>query len=162
LHVYLFDRVTNAEEILSKLLAGELNAALINPTMVYSLYVLQIAAHKALFSESYNSLATKSIHSELVYNLSGSRNMKDTFSKFGMQKNLDSVLVAVFDAGDVQIKEIFELIKGSELPLENLEKFTQEDIIRKTYSISTQEAKQGDKQNLERAILNAIALKGIS
>ena len=79
LTVILFKDVTNAKDVLDKLLARTLEpeVALVNPRPIQSLFALRLAAHKALASRERNALTTRTLHSELVYNLSASKHITE-------------------------------------------------------------------------------------
>ncbi len=50
-------------------------AALIRASMLPDLFCLHVAAHKALLAQQRGKLTTRSLHSELVFNLSGSKHV---------------------------------------------------------------------------------------
>lgn len=53
----------------------EYEAAIMNAAVVPSLFAVHLAAHHALLSKQRGSLRTRSLHSELVCNLSGSKHV---------------------------------------------------------------------------------------
>ena len=61
------------------------------------------AANKALIAESRGKLTTKTLHSECVFNLSGSKHISQSLSKWGVSDTATSVLVACFDATPAQV-----------------------------------------------------------
>ena len=97
----LFADVKNAAALRAQLLAKTLDAALINPDSVAGTLHLHVAANKALHSEATREggLATNSLHAELVYSLSASRNISAAFRAFGIADASTRVLLCVFDAG---------------------------------------------------------------
>ena len=97
----LFDGVSNSAALRKQLLAQSLDAALINPDSVAGTLHLRIAANKALLNEATREggLATNSLHAELVYSLSASRNISAAFRAFGIADASTRVLLCVFDAG---------------------------------------------------------------
>lgn len=92
----LFINVINSESLRSSVLDRSLDIAFIDPTLVFSSFCLRAAAEKALRSHSAGKLVTNSLHSELVYCLSASRNIGAGLSNFGIKSDSSSVLVAVF------------------------------------------------------------------
>ena len=105
LTVILFKDVTNAKDVLDKLLARTLEpeVALVNPRPIQSLFALRLAAHKALASRERNALTTRTLHSELVYNLSASKHITEGLRRFGMDDASDVVLACRFDASDADL-----------------------------------------------------------
>lgn len=111
LQLFLFTSVENANDILQRLLKGEMELAFINPTMVplditFLLWCLPIfsfmkqkitsefqicmAATKALEAAKNGTLLTRNIHSELVLNLSAERNVNTYYSKLHVAQILIS------------------------------------------------------------------------
>ncbi|KFM22638.1 hypothetical protein F751_4282 [Auxenochlorella protothecoides] len=75
LRVWLFTNVTNSKDVQAAMVEGtlEYEAAIMNAAVVPSLFAVHLAAHHALLSKQRGSLRTRSLHSELVCNLSGSK-----------------------------------------------------------------------------------------
>jgi EKC/KEOPS complex subunit CGI121/TPRKB len=67
--------VLPCRELREQVVRGALvpECGLANAALVPDLFVLQVAAHNALLAQSREALKTRSLHSELVFNLSGSR-----------------------------------------------------------------------------------------
>lgn len=59
----------------------EYEAAIMNAAVVPSLFAVHLAAHHALLSKLRGSLRTRSLHSELVCNLSGSKHVSPALGK---------------------------------------------------------------------------------
>lgn len=51
----------------------EPECSLANASLLPDLFVLHVAAHKALAAEAASALRTRTLHAELVFNLSGSK-----------------------------------------------------------------------------------------
>lgn len=89
--------------------------------------VVQVAAQKALAQQEHGKLITKSLHAELVYNMSGSRHVSclhdgcithmlqshiihscflqisESFNRFGVTDSSQHLLVARFDGEPAQV-----------------------------------------------------------
>jgi hypothetical protein len=109
LHVMLFRGVRNAAALHGKVAAQDLDAALLNGRMVVGSLHLLAAANKALVAQS-SKMFTRSLHQELVYCLSGSRNIAEGARIFGLNGGSgtdapDLVLACRFDAGDAAAAE---------------------------------------------------------
>ena len=98
--VMLFKDVKNAAEIHAKLLERTLEPemALLNPAPVHSVFALHVAAHKALVDAARDRLTTRTIHSEIVYNMSASKHITEGLRRFGMAEDAAAVLACRFDA----------------------------------------------------------------
>ncbi|EQC35639.1 hypothetical protein SDRG_06923 [Saprolegnia diclina VS20] len=121
LHVGLFHDVTNAGELLSQLLAQTIDFSLINAEMVTGLFPLHAAASRTLLSSQNNALLTNTLHSELVYNLSGSRNVTDSLRRFGISAATTKLLICAFDADAAKLDEMRRLVQGTLVDVAGLE-----------------------------------------
>ena len=65
-------------ELREQMLAGTLSpeCCLVNAELVPELRVLHVAAHKALAARRRGALRTRTLHSELIFNLSGSKQVR--------------------------------------------------------------------------------------
>lgn len=92
----LFNNVKNALSLRDSVLDRSLDLAFVDPTLVVSTFCLRAAAEKALRGFLSNKLVTNSLHSEVVYCLSGSRNIGAGLANFGIKPDISTVLVVVF------------------------------------------------------------------
>ncbi|XP_057433705.1 uncharacterized protein LOC130726461 isoform X1 [Lotus japonicus] len=97
------------------------------------------AAHKTLVAKSRDSLTTRTLHSELVYNYSGSKHITESLKRCGISESTTYILAARFDANPDEIKGIEKLINGREIDLEELEGRANQSQIQKHYKISAPE-----------------------
>ncbi|XP_020968239.1 uncharacterized protein LOC107619110 isoform X3 [Arachis ipaensis] len=109
LSLALYTDVTNSKELLESMQAGTLEpeVAFLNALLILDVFPLLAAAHKTLVAKSRDSLTTRTLHSELIYNYSGSKH----------------------------IKAIEKLINGKEIELEELEGRANQSQIQKHYKI---------------------------
>ncbi|KAI5414246.1 hypothetical protein KIW84_058397 [Lathyrus oleraceus] len=97
------------------------------------------AAHKTLVTKSQDSLITRTLHSELVYNYSGSKHITESLKRCGISESTTYVLAARFDATPDEIKAMEKLVKGKEIGLEELEGRANLSQIQKHYKMSAPE-----------------------
>ena len=74
LDTFLFTEVTNSKDILKQL--PQFIFACSNPQLIADEFQLLISANKTIFAKENNEMKTKNIHSELVYTLSASNNVR--------------------------------------------------------------------------------------
>ncbi|KAK9809265.1 hypothetical protein WJX72_012397 [[Myrmecia] bisecta] len=158
LHVWLFINVSNSKDILQKLIGGQLpvECVFVNATLVPDLIVLRAAAHKALTADQRQRLKTKSLHSEMLYNISGSKHIGETLKRFGIAEGSQHLLVARFDASEEDAAAIKAVVAGQPVALEQLHTLTDTATVTKYYKISPEELKIG---SLADAILCRIAAR---
>ncbi|KAJ0984095.1 hypothetical protein J5N97_002451 [Dioscorea zingiberensis] len=137
----LFTDVSNSEELLNLIQEGKLEpeVALLNASLIPDVFPILAAAHKALLDKSRESLKTHTLHSELIYNYSGSKHITESLKRCGISDNTTYILAARFSASHDEMKNVVKLIKGTEIDLEELEARADHARIKKHYKISSQE-----------------------
>ncbi|KAK2425508.1 EKC/KEOPS complex subunit Tprkb [Trifolium repens] len=141
LYLALYTDVTNSKELLESMQAGTLEpeVAFLNASLIPDVFPLLAAAHKTLVVKSRDSLTTRTLHSELVYNYSGSKHITESLKRCGISETTTYVLAARFDATPDEIKAIEKLVIGKEIDLEELEGRANQAQIQKHYKISASE-----------------------
>ncbi|PKA66942.1 hypothetical protein AXF42_Ash003599 [Apostasia shenzhenica] len=137
----LFIGVSNSRELLQSIQAGTLKPeiALLNASLIPDVFPVLAAAHKALIAKSRESLTTRTLHSELVYNYSASKHIRESLKRCGISDETTYILAARFGASEDEMKEIEELIKGKEIDLREMESKADKSQIQKHYKITSQE-----------------------
>ncbi|KAK6253553.1 hypothetical protein QUC31_015273 [Theobroma cacao] len=138
LSLALFTDVTNSKELLDSMQAGKLDpeVAFLNASLIPDVFPVLAAAHKTLIVKSRESLTTRTLHSELVYNYSGSKHITESLKRCGISDNSSYVLAARFNASPDEMKAVEKLINGKEIDLEELEGRADQAQIQKHYKIT--------------------------
>uniref|UniRef100_A0A1I8INR0 EKC/KEOPS complex subunit CGI121 n=2 Tax=Macrostomum lignano TaxID=282301 RepID=A0A1I8INR0_9PLAT len=92
----LFQALKNPAEVHTAAIQGHLAGALVSTELVYDSLHLLTAANQALAHQSESRMATKSIHTELLYCLSPTKNISQSLAKFGMNSSTASVVAVLF------------------------------------------------------------------
>ncbi|KAF0905056.1 hypothetical protein E2562_000866 [Oryza meyeriana var. granulata] len=137
----LFSDVSNSRGLLELMQSGKLEpeVAFLNASLVPDVFPVLVAAHKALLSQGREALTTRTLHSELVYNYSGSKHITESLKRCGISDDTSYILAARFDASDEEIKAVERLICGTEIDLAELETRANQPQILKHYKITPQE-----------------------
>ncbi|XP_078429826.1 EKC/KEOPS complex subunit tprkb-like protein isoform X1 [Wolffia australiana] len=117
----------------------EPEAALINASLVPDVFPVLAAAQKALLANSNGQLTTRTLHSELVYNYSGSKHISESLKRCGISDSSTYILVARFNASVDEMKSLEKLMHGTEVDLEKLGRRADLGQIQKHYKISAPE-----------------------
>ncbi|KAM0062061.1 putative CGI121/TPRKB superfamily protein [Helianthus debilis subsp. tardiflorus] len=138
LSVALFTDVANSKELLELMQAGTLEpeVALLNASLIPDIFPVLAAAHKTLVAKSRDSLTTRTLHSELVYNYSGSKHISESLKRCGISDSTTYILVARFGALEEEMTAMKTLIKGKDIDLEELEGKANKPQIQKHYKIT--------------------------
>ncbi|MEW5319902.1 MAG: hypothetical protein WDW38_011017 [Sanguina aurantia] len=119
-------------------------------------FPLHVAAHKALTAQARGRLATTSLHTELVFNMSGSKHIAESLRRFGITDETSLLLVGKFDATDTQLADILQLVQGVQVPLSQLASFANQALLQKYYKLAAEEMKVG---NVTDCIVGRIAAR---
>ncbi|KAK9988371.1 hypothetical protein SO802_028610 [Lithocarpus litseifolius] len=137
----LFIDVTNSKELLDSMQAGTLEpeVAFLNASLIPDVFPVLAAAHKTLVSKSRESLTTRTLHSELVYNYSGSKHITESLKRCGISESTTYILAARFNVTLDEVKAVEKLIHGKEIDLEELKDRANQAQIQKQYKITAPE-----------------------
>ncbi|XP_063953248.1 EKC/KEOPS complex subunit TPRKB-like isoform X1 [Lytechinus pictus] len=119
-----------------------------------------VAVNKALHAHATGHAKTRTVNSEIIYSLSPSTNISESFKVFAMGSTDTSVAVVVLnDPDQTNLKSIAAKIEGVCVPLSQLSMHTDEIMIKKKYSISKPELSVG---SLEDAVICKMATSDVS
>lgn len=141
----LFKDVKNASELRQSAMAGKVNGALINPTMLVNPFQILVAANKAVLLHKNGKMKTRSLYSEIIFNLSPTNNISEAFKRFGISDGDDSVLVVLIHQEDESqlLTDITAMVDGRQVPVEEVSSLSDEAKIKKLYKVTSQEEKCG-------------------
>ncbi|AOA60407.1 EKC/KEOPS complex subunit [Komagataella phaffii CBS 7435] len=90
-----YQNVKNARTIREELIKGNLqfNYAFINAETVASETHLNSAIYRTLINHKNKTMKAKTLHSELIFNLSPFKNIMDAFKKFGIADECSNIIV---------------------------------------------------------------------
>ncbi|XP_013874303.1 EKC/KEOPS complex subunit TPRKB [Austrofundulus limnaeus] len=156
----LFQRVQNAKELRQKAVEGRINGALINPTMVLSPFQVMVAANKAVHLQTTGKMKTRTFNSEIIFSLSPTNNISESFKRFGISDGDDSVLVVLVHKKDdpPSLSDVADMVDGQQIPAEDVSSLSDTVKIRKMYKIPPQEDKCG---SLLDAVVCRMAAKDV-
>ena len=169
LSIALFRNVSNSKElrknIMEKgtLLGDEFDKqkhqiALLKAKLVASPLQASISAQKALISHIKCAMTTRTWSTEVIYNLSSSKNITESLKTFGIGDDDSELLVVALNATEDVEKEIVQRIHGDIAPLEDLEQITDWPKIRKVHKM------KGDihEEALKSLLISKSAAKDLS
>ncbi|XP_050310882.1 EKC/KEOPS complex subunit TPRKB-like [Anthonomus grandis grandis] len=151
----LYQNVENTPELRKKILGGELRCCIVKPELVYDPLQVTVAANKALTNKKQT---TKSVFTEILFNLSPSTNISQSLLKFGINDQDKNLLVVTLEKeGEARLsEEVFSAIQGSPLDILHLGCLSDVGAIRKLYKITD---KEHESVNLIDSVVSRIALK---
>nr|XP_061809126.1 EKC/KEOPS complex subunit TPRKB-like isoform X1 [Nerophis lumbriciformis] len=156
----LFKEVQNAAELRKNAIDGKIQGALINPTMLVSPFQMLVAANKAVHLQKTNKMKTRSLFSEIIFNLSPTNNISEAFKRFGISDGDDSVLVVLIHDKDESplVTDIATKVDGLQIPVDEMCSLSNFEKIKKLYKVTPQEEKCG---TLQDAVICRMATKDV-
>ena len=157
--LYLFTNIENSDEIRRKVINGELCCSIVKAALIADPFQVLVAANRAAINAKMNRLTTKSLYTEVLFNLSISKNISRSLMEFGItdnDKNILVVLIHKINDDESMSKLVTDHIKGENISISRLSEFTDLELIRKTYKIDKDEL---TVSNLTNSIVSRISCK---
>merc|ERR1712212_681372 len=96
----LFDGVTNMKDVRTKVTEGKVYASLVSPRLLCRTLPLLIAIEKSIQSRDIGKMITRTIFTEVLYNLSFTKNITESLKTFGVKEDETSFLAVLFGNDD--------------------------------------------------------------
>lgn len=93
--IVVFRDVQNAAAILAKTKAGDVDACLLDAAKVPDLFIALVATSNALRKDDDNAKVTKNMSTEIIYNLSPTRNISYALRTFGISATTVHIIAIV-------------------------------------------------------------------
>lgn len=155
----LFRNVDNAKELRQCVMTGKFEAALLKTSMIVDPIQVVIAANRAMHLNKVSKMMTKNVHTEILFSLSPTKNISESFRKFGLADTDRSVMVAITDDSDGSVfKSILPCVQGDLIDVAEVAGLSDIALIKKIYKITDAEL---TISSLCDAILSRISSKDI-
>ncbi|XP_036373762.1 EKC/KEOPS complex subunit TPRKB [Megalops cyprinoides] len=156
----LFKDVKNAADLRKSAIAQEISGALINPAMIVDPFQILVAANKALHVQKVGKMKTRSLYSEIIFNLSPTNNISEAFKKFGLSDGDGAVAVVLVHAAEEtrSTDDILAKVDGQQIPVNQISCLTDVAKIKKLFKITPQEEHSG---TLLDAVICRMAIKDV-
>ncbi|XP_017786895.1 PREDICTED: EKC/KEOPS complex subunit Tprkb-like [Nicrophorus vespilloides] len=145
LTVKLFKNVKNCDDLRKKLMSGKLDCCMIKSKLIPDPFLIVVAANKAICAEK---LTTRTINTEILFNLSISKNISQSLQLFGADDKETDMYVATLNE-DFD----FGVIAGEEVDFGGCP--VDRKLLQKTYKLKDYEM----GEQLVAAICNKIVIK---
>ncbi|XP_016312910.1 EKC/KEOPS complex subunit TPRKB [Sinocyclocheilus anshuiensis] len=157
----LFKDVKNATELRKMAVNGEIKGALINPSMVVDALQILVAANKAVHLHKNGKMKTRSLYSEIIFNLSPTNNISEAFKRFGISDSDSAVHIVLVHNKDetLSIDNIISKVDGQQVAVDRVSDLTDVAKIKKLYKVAPQEEKCG---SLLDAVVCRMATKDVA
>ncbi|KAJ1526722.1 hypothetical protein ONE63_008302 [Megalurothrips usitatus] len=140
--IALLRNVENSKDVKAKVMSGSLQCAVIKASLIVDPCQVVVAANRAAIGLSTGTMVTRSVYTELLFNLSISKNISQSLIKFGVHEDDQDILVATFDKQDASsIDSVLSEIVGRLVPLSELRNICDRKLVCKSYKVGDLEAK---------------------
>ncbi|VEN50877.1 unnamed protein product [Callosobruchus maculatus] len=136
IEIKLYKNVENVKLIRQRLIKGDLNCCIVKPSLIVDPFQIVVAANKAFTSEKRT---TKTVFTEILFNLSISKNITNSLKTFGIDDSDNNIIVVLVNERGKDNKHVCSDIQGEELELVLLKNFSDVNAIRKVYKIEDKE-----------------------
>ncbi|KAF9363469.1 hypothetical protein BGX34_004085 [Mortierella sp. NVP85] len=161
IHVACFSAVKNAADLKERLQAQDqtLTLAMVESNLIMDIFQVLLAATKAAKDNESGKLSTQSMSSEILYNLSPTKNIAESLKRFGITEQTTS-LIAVKIGGnpDEVLEEMSSTVEGNLVSFCNLDQEKDTAKLRQYYKIDPKVTEDGAFLNW---IIGAMAMKHI-
>ncbi|KAG9335888.1 hypothetical protein JZ751_003545 [Albula glossodonta] len=156
----LFKDVKNAAELRKSAMAGEIPGALINPSMVVDPFQVLVATNKALHLQKAGKMKTRTLYSEIIFNLSPTNNISEAFKRFGISDSDEAVQVVLVHTEEERTNtdDILSRVDGQQIPVDRVSSLSDTAKIKKLYKVTPQEEACG---SLLDAVICRMATKDV-
>ncbi|CAN8005087.1 unnamed protein product [Ixodes hexagonus] len=155
--ILLFSNVQNSAELTQMAVEGAISACFVRASLITDLFQVQCAVQKALVNRRHGTMKTRSILSEILYQLAPTKNISDSLKQFGAHDTDTAVIVVlVDDSEDKHRTKLLESLRGERVALDKLSELSDPQALRKLFRVTDKELTVG---SLLDAVITRMATK---
>lgn len=142
LTIYLFKNVQHVDTIRNNVMKGTWRCAIIKPSLIIDPFQVAVAANRAVLAQKHNSMVTRTIYAEILFNLSLSKNISQSLMKFGIEKDQELLVCFIITPEVDDSESILSQIEGEQCPISELSLYTREQDVKQIYKFNNCKSKE--------------------
>ncbi|KAI1314928.1 hypothetical protein EDD11_001565 [Mortierella claussenii] len=161
IHMACFTAVKNAPDLKEQLQAQDktLAFAMVESNLIMDVFQLLTAATKAAQDNEAGKLSTQSLNSEIIYNLSPTKNIAESLKRFGITENTTSLIAVKIGGNPDEVMDI--MLKTVDGILVSFSKLDQEKDMVKLRQIYKIDPKLTEDKAILNWIIGSMAMKNV-
>lgn len=136
LKMYLVKNVKNLETLKSKVIEGVWMCGVVNAELVVDPLQVAVAANAAVVALHRGTMLTRTVYGEILYNLSLTKNISQSLSKFGINKGRELLLCFLVTPDKDSSEDVIPQIEGDLCPMAELSTVTNMKEIKTAYKLN--------------------------
>lgn len=136
LKMYFFKNVENLETLRSKVIEGAWMCGVVNAELVVDPLQVAVAANAAVVAQHRGTMLTRTVYGEILYNLSLTKNISQSLSKFGINKGRDLLICFLVTLDRDNSEDVIPHIQGDLCPMTELSTVTNMKEVKTTYKLN--------------------------
>lgn len=155
--ILLFSNVKNTSELRQMAVEGKISACFVRAALIVDLFQVQCAVKKALIKRENGTTKTRTILSEILYELSPVKNITESMKQIGIHDSDSAVIVVLVDDHDNQhLEMLLKCVQGEQEPLSRIADFADPQALRKLFKVTDKKLSFG---SLLDAVVTRMAIK---
>nr|XP_004226611.1 EKC/KEOPS complex subunit TPRKB [Ciona intestinalis] len=137
--VAFYRNVKNAKELKELAMRDTVQASFVKASMIADVLQIKAAAAKGFHLQAVGKIKTKTLHSEMIFNLSPSNKISDCFQLFGLKDTSTDVVAVTLDVAENE--KVLNCVVGDLVSVSLLQDLCDKPAIKKLYKITDEELK---------------------
>lgn len=138
----LYTNVTNTGQIRDKLIKSSMNCTLLNCALVPGVFPVLLACNKAVRSCKTSSMKTRTLRTEVLFNLSPSNSINGSLKTFRLEDSDRSILFVFITDNESSLKEFKDMlteVKGEAVITDEIANLCDMSKIKSLYKVTEDE-----------------------
>jgi len=175
--IFLYKNVRNSRKLHSEIIKGNIKCAMIKPALIAHPLQIAVSTKKSLAAKNISGssstnrgLFTKSVFTEILYNLAPTKSIAESLKLYGLGQDDKEIIIVITNEAEVEQdykiarEELLNKIDGDPVPdmmneIEGLPSLTNWDLVTKVHKLKSTSL---NKTNIVDILISRAATKDLS